>query len=156
MAIADGKFFTFAEFKNKISERQAVRIFDDDDIGQEREESVEQLIAEADSEVTAHAVKNYPAQVASTVTASTAHPRLKQLALEWARANAYDRFPEMFRGRDTTGELDRIQAKLRDLALGRTHLEGVHTQEANAQVEVRNGVTLGGSTARAFNCFGDF
>jgi hypothetical protein len=156
MAIANGKFFTFAELRSKLSERQSVRIFDDDSIGQEREESVVLLMADADSEVTAHAVKNYPAQVASTVTATTCHPRLKQLALEWARANAYDRFPELQRGRDTTAELDRIQVKLRDLALGKTHLEGVTDQEANAQVEVRNGITLGGTTDRVFNCFGDF
>jgi hypothetical protein len=151
---ADSKFFTWAEFTAFVGEHTITRVFDDDTIGQPNDEAVAAIFAETDQSVTSHAVKNYAAKVADDVDASTAHPTLKMLALRYAKAAMMLRAPEVFHGVDVVASMKFATDSLRDLSLGRTHLQDA--VQGNAQVVVRNGVTVGGTTCKTFSSFGDF
>jgi phage gp36-like protein len=155
MPIADGKFFTWKELSARLSNTAARRVFDDDRDGIADDDAVNRLISDADSETTAHASKNYPSQVDSTITPSNAHPYLKKLALDYAEAEAHGRFPSIFRHHDPDAELERAMKRLQNLALGKTKLEGVE-QASNSRAVVRNGARLGGSTKKVFGDFGCF
>jgi len=154
VAINDGQFFTWAQLEALLGEAQALRAFDDDNAGQVDDAAVNRIIEDADMAVIGAAVKSYPDQVASTVTAATAHSQLRSIALQYAKALAQSRHPGVWPVDDVDKAMDRAEKRVTDLAMGRTHLRGV--EQSNARAVTSNGVTLGGSTKRTFDNFGDF
>jgi hypothetical protein len=155
MAIEGEKFFTFAELKDRMSETQILRVFDDEQIGEENDAAVNQIIARTNAAVRLNASKNYPGQVAEGITPSTVHVDLKALALDYAVAATKNRFKTLFKGENVVEELDRAEKALGGLALGKVHLAGVGGA-TNEIATVRSGITVGGSTTRTFDSFGGF
>lgn len=154
MAIVDGRFFTWDELRGLMSDKQAIRVFDDEGDGVATEAAVNTIISNTDQHVISHAVKNYPDEVADTVTPVTAHPFLKTLALEFACALAAKRMPGAMSIGDPDEAMRVAKSNLRDLATGKIHLRA--SEQSNAQSHVSSGVVLGGSTDREFNDFGAF
>lgn len=154
MTINDGQFFTWAQLRTYIGEQQSLRAFDEENSGQELDDSVNLLIEEADQAIIASAVKNYPSEVASTVTPATAHPRLKMLALRYARALIQVNMPGVFPLNDKYEEMKMAEKSLLDLATGKTHLRDA--EQSNARAVVRNGIAVGASTKRTFGSFGSY
>ena len=154
MAIQDGRFFTWQELKTLISAVQSLRAFDDLGIGIEDEAAVNIVIANTDQHVIANAYKNYPDKVASSVTPATAHPTLKTLALEYARACIAERMPGLHLVADPMEAMKMAKSNLRDLALGKIHLD--NADQANARSATVSAITVGGSTDRTFDDFYGF
>lgn len=155
MAIEGEKFFTAQELKDRLSSTTTVRVFDDNQIGTERDDAVNQIIARTNAAVRLNVTKNYPSQVAPEITPETVHEDLKALALDYAVAATKARFRTLFRGENVIEELDRAEKALSGLALGKTHLHGVGGA-SNEVAVVRSGITVGGDTKRTFDSFGDF
>jgi hypothetical protein len=155
MTIEGEKFFTFAELQDRLSALSTVRVFDDHQTGNPKDEAINRILAKANSAVRRNVAKNYPSQIADEITPLTVHPDLKELALDYAVAATKERFREVFRTTNVTEELERAEKGLRDLATGKTHLYGLGNASNEVGV-IRSGVTVGGSTTRTFDSFGDF
>ncbi len=139
MALPTGRFVDIADVENCISAELLRRLTDDDNTGEPRPETVQQLIDDNESVVIGAAVRNYPNASLPTTPAAARTTEggrlLRRITLDFIKGHAYSRHPEVARS-DGEAVLDRAQSLLKMLSEAKLVLEGLTAAPANVGGEV--------------------
>lgn len=136
---ATGRFIDQDDVRDFLGEDVFLRIYDDEELGAVKEESVQLLIEEAEAEVFGAAIVTYsPDVIPSTPTAAKltdGGKLLRSITLRMARACAFRRYPEIPRT-DPGPEIKSAERMVEHLREAKIVLHGLDVDPANVGGEV--------------------